>query len=665
MALIILFSLHYIMSFTFNIIDKINDTLGLNVLVAEKTEDTTGIVTGTELPQDKLMTDIRELAEGEKNKDYGRVMTYSIMYAVLIVYIIKFTIVYLKRVIYLSFLAIIAPLIAVTYPLDKEKDGQAQAFNMWMKEFFFNSLMQPMHLLLYYVLVTMASNLVDDNWIYAIICIGFISHAEKFIRKLFKMDKAGEASALSSFTEGALVSQAIGMIPKGGKLLGGSNPGGKGPGGDGNGPKDNSGIKMASLDDVFDNGTSGGGSPLPGPTGIGGGPSGETPIPEPTGGTSGGSSPLSGGVGTRRLGRSPLSGLAITGGGRTGDSSSGGNTSRKGSTGRSPLPGPTGIGGGPVGGSTGGAPGSLAGGNAGVSGSGTTGGTPGSSTGGNAGVSASGTTGGNTGGTSVGPYTRTTVSNSRSGSTNGNTRTVKKTITKTKLSRTLQGTTNVLKYTGKKVINRNTIRTVAGITAGVAGAGAGLAAGIASGDLGKAAKYTAIGATAGSGLATAGIDKVTGTVRETKQAARNVSETFMQGYYGDDQTYQDEHVIPKLKKENSRDSKVKEKYKNAGFSDWKEAMDSSARDKLYHAGVVDEDKIISALKVKEKHHMSDSEDDMLVQYAVIAARVSTYKEAQIMEKIVQGKLEEGGKSPADAAKEAKRRMKYVKEIAGL
>ena len=38
-------------------------------------------------------------------------------------------------------------------PIDKLNDGQAQAFNMWLKEFIFNILIQPFHLLIYMVFI--------------------------------------------------------------------------------------------------------------------------------------------------------------------------------------------------------------------------------------------------------------------------------------------------------------------------------------------------------------------------------------------------------------------------------------------------------------------------------------------------------------------------------
>ena len=59
----------------------------------------------------------------------------------------------------MSFFTMIAPLVALTYPVDKVKDGKAQAFDMWFKEYIFNLLIQPMHLILY----TILNNIIYKN----------------------------------------------------------------------------------------------------------------------------------------------------------------------------------------------------------------------------------------------------------------------------------------------------------------------------------------------------------------------------------------------------------------------------------------------------------------------------------------------------------------------
>ena len=53
-----------------------------------------------------------------------------VCYLALVIYTCIFTVQYLKRVVYMAFLTMIAPLIALTYPLDKIKDGKGVAFTI-------------------------------------------------------------------------------------------------------------------------------------------------------------------------------------------------------------------------------------------------------------------------------------------------------------------------------------------------------------------------------------------------------------------------------------------------------------------------------------------------------------------------------------------------------
>ena len=115
---------------------------------------------------------------------------YAIIFVVLIIYTVIFAFTYLKRVIYMAFLTIIAPLVAMTYPIDKINDGQAQAFNMWLKEYIFNLLIQPLHLILYLVLIGSAMNFAAKNIFYVVLALGFFTPAEKLLRRFFGFEKA-------------------------------------------------------------------------------------------------------------------------------------------------------------------------------------------------------------------------------------------------------------------------------------------------------------------------------------------------------------------------------------------------------------------------------------------------------------------------------------------
>ena len=149
---------------------------------------------------------------------------YAIAYIVLVLYTIFFTFTYLKRVLYMAFLTVIAPLVAMTYSIDKISDGKAQAFNTWLKEYIFNLLIQPVHLLLYMLLISMAFDLAGENIIYTLVAIGFMMPAEKLIRSMFGFEKAKTPGFLGGATGAALTMSGIQSLAR----LAGKGPGAQG-----------------------------------------------------------------------------------------------------------------------------------------------------------------------------------------------------------------------------------------------------------------------------------------------------------------------------------------------------------------------------------------------------------------------------------------------------
>lgn len=138
---------------------------------------------------------------------------YTLIYLSLVIYTMLFLYRYLKRLLMLTFLTIIAPLMAMTYPLDKMKDGSAQGFNTWLKEYLYNLLIQPVHVILYTVLIGSAIDLAADNLLYSLVALGFILQAEKLLRKFFGFDKASTVEGGSALG-GALAMQGLNMVAK-------------------------------------------------------------------------------------------------------------------------------------------------------------------------------------------------------------------------------------------------------------------------------------------------------------------------------------------------------------------------------------------------------------------------------------------------------------------
>ena len=196
----ILYFLHYLMSFIIVVISKFNTMLSNSMQYVNVS------VKGT-ASSFSFNTNLIGLVRFCVQSDNLLFRTgYLILYTMLTVYTFKFTMIYLKRLINMAFLTLIAPIVAFTYPIDKMADGQAQGFDMWVKEYIFNALLQPMHFLLYYVLVGSAVRISGTNPLYAIAVLAFMPEGERLLKKIFGFDKAG----------GGTVKGMLGKGPKGG-----------------------------------------------------------------------------------------------------------------------------------------------------------------------------------------------------------------------------------------------------------------------------------------------------------------------------------------------------------------------------------------------------------------------------------------------------------------
>lgn len=150
-----------------------------------------------------------ETEQVEENTSTAAKYGWAIAYLALVCFTLYFMFIYLKRLIYMAFLTMISPLIALTYPIDKMNDGQAQAFNTWLKEYLFNLLLQPMHLILYTVLIGSAMELASKNILYVIVAFGFMVPAEKLLRRFFGFEKASTPGALGGAAGAALAVSGV------------------------------------------------------------------------------------------------------------------------------------------------------------------------------------------------------------------------------------------------------------------------------------------------------------------------------------------------------------------------------------------------------------------------------------------------------------------------
>lgn len=177
MSFALLFFLGYIIVFTLEANTALINMLGQ----ANKVVIGDGVVT--------------ELAKNVASLSGTRSWAAFIVYCSLIGMTCAFLLAYIKRMLTVGFLIIIAPLITITYSIDKMKDGQAQALNTWMREFMFNVLIQPFHVIIYLVFVSSTLNILSSSpslakMFLSIICMSFVWTAEKIVKQIFGFNNA-------------------------------------------------------------------------------------------------------------------------------------------------------------------------------------------------------------------------------------------------------------------------------------------------------------------------------------------------------------------------------------------------------------------------------------------------------------------------------------------
>lgn len=281
-AICLIFLLHYIMAFTFtlteNLTDLFNSNMGNPGIKLPSVVGDDAKFTFNDKTNNEKFSEVLSKLQGEHLVIRGNVfnanneitgvanlMQYARLYAnlngasglgytITYLFLVGFTVIYfakyIGRFIRIAFLTLIAPLITLTYPIDKLNDGQAQAFNMWLKEFTFNVLIQPFHLLIYMIFISSALEFANSNIIYTIVVLGFMTQAEKLLKKMFGFEKASTMGAFSGAAAGSMLANVAGKIGnKVAKGKGGSGGnGGSGGSGDGASQPD----RIRAKEDPYD-----------------------------------------------------------------------------------------------------------------------------------------------------------------------------------------------------------------------------------------------------------------------------------------------------------------------------------------------------------------------------------------------------------------------------
>lgn len=198
----LIFVLHYIIILVINGNNLIVDTL-------KTTMESTG---------GQLSSFLDKIADQVKwNQEVSKTLSATFVFLILVGITLAFLLMYIKRMIVVAFLIIIAPLITITYSIDKVSDSKSQALDSWLKEFIWTVLIQPFHCVIYVVFVSVAVSSLNEatlsSAVLAIMCMVFILQAEDIVKKIFgiQADNIGKMSnSFAMAAGGALVASKFG-----------------------------------------------------------------------------------------------------------------------------------------------------------------------------------------------------------------------------------------------------------------------------------------------------------------------------------------------------------------------------------------------------------------------------------------------------------------------
>lgn len=199
----ILVFLHYIMIFTIQANNTIVDAIANAAHIGSK--DTNF---GMKFAKNAMLT--AYFTDGMAN---------AICFLALEFITFAFLITYTKRMITIGFLIIIAPLVTITYSVDKMGDGKSQALNNWLKEFVYNILIQPFDCIAYLALCSTVVDLADtaelQNAFLAICFLGFLAlSAQQIVRRIFHFEAGSMPDPAASAAIGATLASKVSDLGK-------------------------------------------------------------------------------------------------------------------------------------------------------------------------------------------------------------------------------------------------------------------------------------------------------------------------------------------------------------------------------------------------------------------------------------------------------------------
>lgn len=144
-------------------------------------------------------------------------MIGTILYIVLIVLMLKFLYIYIKRLLGVCILIVMAPMMGASYAISKVRTGKAKAFTRWMKDYTLLVLIQSVHALIYTCFVTVVLQLTDESMggiMVALVVMNFMFKATNIFTSIFSMvgDKDGGSRTLNTILKSNPRTEILGTM---------------------------------------------------------------------------------------------------------------------------------------------------------------------------------------------------------------------------------------------------------------------------------------------------------------------------------------------------------------------------------------------------------------------------------------------------------------------
>ena len=182
---------------------------------------------------------LKAMGAVDTNDDKDLMMTYrnmaldtgnlvnALIYLFLLKELLGFILVYYKRVIMVLFLIVMFPFVCITYALDKIKDGQAQIFASWVKEFLLNIFLQFFQAMVYVAVMFIIAALMGQNGnvsganiLLTVIALRYIAKSDELLRALFpSILQGGQGGTVKPLSAAVQKMTDIKMIQQAGRTV--------------------------------------------------------------------------------------------------------------------------------------------------------------------------------------------------------------------------------------------------------------------------------------------------------------------------------------------------------------------------------------------------------------------------------------------------------------